>query len=500
MTLALQNRIFTKRESSIVLLLVGVALNACENATEPSIPTVIHLAAATPTDIAGVVGTGVTSVPGVRVTDGNGNPVAAFAVAFRTGDGGVAGNVTALTDNSGVASVGSWTLGPKAGSQTLQAFSNAAARSGNASAGDTAVFTAMAEHGPLAAVKAIDGVDQFALTGAALSMPLRVRALDSFDNPIPGVHVAFSVVTGSGSIDGADVLTGSNGEAASGIWTLGLEPGPQDVRANADTVQIMFRATACSPNACRLLFDRDGNIFTWDAGTGRQLTSDNQNLFARWSPDGNRIAFYRGVDSRIYLMNADGSNVTRLSSDSYDGLGWSPDGSALALANVFGFIEILDLRENAGPPKRVVDGSDPDWSPDGKQILFVGADYSMRVVNLDDGGIVQILPAPSESREDADFESPRWSPDGKRIAFTRCGMSCDIYVMQANGSGMTCLTCKVILEADSFLPSWSPDGTRIAFSRYSRNDNHPESIYSIDATGGAPTIMINSAANAEWLR
>jgi TolB protein len=78
-------------------------------------------------------------------------------------------------------------------------------------------------------------------------------------------------------------------------------------------------------------------------GTGvRNLTkspaSDGREGFLAWSPDGGRIAFSSTRDTRdqdhpeLYVMNADGSNVRRVTR--MPGLefllGWSPDGRKLA--------------------------------------------------------------------------------------------------------------------------------------------------------------------------
>jgi hypothetical protein len=82
MTFALRTQIFNNKSGVLVMLAV-LALNACENSAEPPQPTVIHFAAVTATNIAGVVATEVTSVPVVRVTDGKGNPLAGFPVSFK---------------------------------------------------------------------------------------------------------------------------------------------------------------------------------------------------------------------------------------------------------------------------------------------------------------------------------------------------------------------------------------------------------------------------------
>jgi hypothetical protein len=70
----------------------------------------------------GTPGAPVAIAPSVRVTDANGNPksdvVVTFAVA--SGGGSVTGG-TATSNSAGVATVGSWTLGPMGGINTLTA-------------------------------------------------------------------------------------------------------------------------------------------------------------------------------------------------------------------------------------------------------------------------------------------------------------------------------------------------------------------------------------------
>src|SRR5262245_36351102 len=80
------------------------------------------------------------------------------------------------------------------------------------------------------------------------------------------------------------------------------------------------------------------HLFTIDLATGsiRQLTSgrNHHDAGARWSPDGTRLAFKstRAGTGKwdIYLMNADGSNVTRLTNtaNNHDPV-WMPDGQSV---------------------------------------------------------------------------------------------------------------------------------------------------------------------------
>jgi hypothetical protein len=74
------------------------------------------------TTIAAAPGAQVTEIPSVILRDANGNPKAGVAVTFTVTSGG--GTVTGnhpTSDANGVATVGSWTLGPNEGPNTLVA-------------------------------------------------------------------------------------------------------------------------------------------------------------------------------------------------------------------------------------------------------------------------------------------------------------------------------------------------------------------------------------------
>lgn len=72
---------------------------------------------------------------------------------------------------------------------------------------------------------------------------------------------------------------------------------------------------------------------------------------------------------------------------------------------------------------------------------------------------------PTGVYEDWDEDnSPAWSPDGTRIAFGRWqdpAMSGDLYVMFADGSGLTNIESQPVDEYNYMHPSWSPDGQKI---------------------------------------
>jgi hypothetical protein len=110
------------------------------------------------------------------------------------------------------------------------------------------------------------------------------------------------------------------------------------------------------------------------AGGARRLGIDAAG--ASWSRDGQRLAFVRyGPPSRLGVAHGDGSNPSVLfeSKDPLTWVRWSPDGERLR----FGLREadtlqnwILEMPAAGGTPRRLFQGFDGDWSPDGRAFFF----------------------------------------------------------------------------------------------------------------------------------
>jgi hypothetical protein len=195
-------------------------------------------------------GKAVPEPPAVRVLDAADIPVPGYTVTFAVTVGG--GSVTggaAVTNEAGIASVGSWTLGPTEGPNALTATAGTLQ-------GSPVTFSATAAAPIPAKVVRVSADPQTAPIASAVGDPPAVRVLDATNIPIPGYTVTFEVTSGGGSVTGAVAVTDATGFASVGSWRLGPSRGSNTVTATAGTLEgspVTFSATAVAPVAAKIV-------------------------------------------------------------------------------------------------------------------------------------------------------------------------------------------------------------------------------------------------------
>ena len=218
--------------------------------------------------------------------------------------------------------------------------------------------------------------------------------------------------------------------------------------------QIAFVSYAFKPEGEIFVINPDGTIL-------QNLQNPQTPRWVAWSPEGERIAVATYTPVALYIMEADGRNLTRLLSNypSSSRPTWSPDGTKIAFTT---FQELIVLDIETMDKQRLffhpMDNGlgDPAWSPGGTKIAFTIRHERQRdiyVINADGTGLRRLT---DHSAED---HAPAWSPDGKQIAF----------FSSRDGKRGTCLInsdgtdFKRLTEDNEDYPSWSPTGSHIVF-------------------------------------
>jgi len=196
-----------------------------------------------------------------------------------------------------------------------------------------------------------------------------------------------------------------------------------------------------SPDGKRLVFQKGtGRLWVYDMarGTTSSVTLGGSGAtFPIWSSDGQRLTYShprntpKGTGQGIYWIRADGAGQEQpLIPDSilsaYAG-SWSPDGKTLAF---YRFKEkdgtccevwTLTLDENGKPqePKRLLDGVDPQFSPDGHWLAYASVESGTPEV--------YVVPFPNSGGKwqvSSDFGlEPRWSKTGHELFYVTNGSS-----------------------------------------------------------------------------
>jgi TolB protein len=234
--------------------------------------------------------------------------------------------------------------------------------------------------------------------------------------------------------------------------------------------------------------------------------------------------------SAIFTMNADGSNIRRITHAPRrthdDGADWSPDGKRLVftrepdtapfyveLVNADGSgLQRVTPRCTRKPtpnavPRGCEDAAEVSFTPDGQHVTYARAtghvrrfkkfDYeqiqhaAVAIIGVDGSGEREVLRLPPYS---ADVHFPQVSPDGRFIVFERFNSPLSrprfglaLFVMNVDGTGLHRVTPWNLHAGDN--PDWSPDSSRILFrSKVDVNDERSQ-FYTVRPDGTGQTQL-----------
>jgi len=219
--------------------------------------------------------------------------------------------------------------------------------------------------------------------------------------------------------------------------------------------------------------DREGptRLFVLDVATSAQRRVGTAGDWAdeepQWSHDGRRIAFSSTRAQRgnfdIYVMDADGSNVVRLTDHAApeQDPAWAHDDKSLFFTGERdGRGEIYRVWLHDRRVERITSGINraimPAVSRDGRYLAYAAQtimDFQLHLLDMTTGTTRQITSGQGACR-------PSFAPDSQEIAFVRMGTPSHLEAVRESGPR--------VIQKDarmwSYYPDYSADGRYLAFS------------------------------------
>lgn len=259
--------------------------------------------------------------------------------------------------------------------------------------------------------------------------------------------------------------------------------------------------------------------------TSRKKSHSYFNLKPRISPDGKLIAYYSDAKdyTKIFISDKKGKVKCRIGQygsggffDSFQpfrsGMCWSPRSDQLAFIskekgkNAIRIYDVKNKKHIKTLIPEVSSISSPDWSPDGKHIVFTGLKKhcsDLYMINIENEKLEKLT-------NDIFHESaPRFSKDGNSIIFTSRDTSgnadrsdvlskptSDLHILTLSNKSVAQLTNTPWNEKDA---CYSPDGKNIAYisDRNGINNIYLAPVSHIDSAK-ALTDIIGGCLNPDW--
>jgi TolB protein len=253
----------------------------------------------------------------------------------------------------------------------------------------------------------------------------------------------------------------------------GVETGRVDWSPDGRWIVYIRGTAAHDPRRFHIFRMRRNGMRREDLSDGHcpQISCDGEED-PTWSPGGGHIAFIRVVDGmhHVYVMRSDGTHrrmvVAAAGGGRFMDLApeWSPNGGRLVFAREDLEREVLALftvRVDGSGLQRITQwalagGSRPDWSSDGRWIVFSKESSSgstqLFMVHPDGEGIRKVTHTPHYDWAWAGFR-----PNGRGITAVRIPgrrSENDVYVMRLDGSHLRNVTKALSRRPAEGLPDW----------------------------------------------
>jgi Tol biopolymer transport system component len=226
------------------------------------------------------------------------------------------------------------------------------------------------------------------------------------------------------------------------------------------------------------------------------------------SPDGTKIAYVAYDDAhnqQVFVINADGTGETKLTSDINKkwGIAWGPDKIAYVSFGKDGLEKIFVMNPDGTDNKQLIPDNTrqgrsaddkppvwaaPSWSHDGRFLVYTSLDEKMDaklyMVNSDGTGKRAVFNDPVEQW------SPSISPDGENIVYASYNNRSkeELFIVDVNGTSKRQITFD---EIKKNYPIWGPDGT-ITYVSYESLTSSGEKIFAIDQDGTNKRVFVNT--------
>lgn len=230
----------------------------------------------------------------------------------------------------------------------------------------------------------------------------------------------------SWSADGTKIVFVSRRDGNAEIYVMNAD-GSDQIRLTMNSWDDL--APSWSPDGSKIVFHSVRNqlsdifVINSDGSNEKKLTDGLINQTPDWSPDGSRIAYasftYPEITFDILVMDPDGSNkvnLTNFEGEDEDGYNpsWSHDGSKIAFVYlVNGYHEIYIMNADGTEQTRLtIDppgdrNYSPSWSTDDSKIVFTSQrDSNHEIYSMKSDGSEQT----NLTNNVADDREPSWSP------------------------------------------------------------------------------------------